>query len=147
MSESEDRFELLPKDGARLSDFGVAETAKESASFIFWTRGLSGYSEAGSDELDKEENERRSPGCFFVAEAENREELSVEELGVEGLSVESWLLNVDFFGDGDGRAYGWNGVLITARSLRCKRCDSLSNSISVSREAGRGKRITVLLTD
>jgi hypothetical protein len=107
---------------------------------------LSGYRVAGSDELDKEENERRSPGCFVAAETENREELSVEELGVEGLSDERWLLDTDFFGDGDGRAYGWNGVPSTARSLRCKRCDSLSNSTSVSREATRGETITVLLT-
>ena len=125
VSRSGDWFKLLPKDGARLSDLEVAGAAKESARPILWTRGLSGYREAGSDELDKEENERRSPGCFFVAEAENRDEFSVEELGVEGLSDESWLLNTDFVGDGDGRAYGWKGVLTTARSLRCKRCDSL----------------------
>ena len=43
---------------------------------------------AGSEELDNEENERRSPGCFF-AEFEKREEFNVEELGVEGLSDES----------------------------------------------------------
>jgi hypothetical protein len=49
---------------------------------------LSGYKVAGSDELDNVENERRSPGCL-LGEFENREELSVEELGVEGLSVES----------------------------------------------------------
>ena len=60
---------------------------------------------AGSDELDNEEKERRRPGCLFVAQFEKREELSVEELGVEGLSDDSWLLE-DFFGDGDGRAYG-----------------------------------------
>jgi hypothetical protein len=34
VSESEDRLELLPKDGARLSDLEVAEAAKESARFI-----------------------------------------------------------------------------------------------------------------
>lgn len=35
VSESEERFELVPKDGARLSDLEVVETAKESARFIF----------------------------------------------------------------------------------------------------------------
>ena len=35
VSESEDRLELLPKDGARLSDLEVEEAAKESARFIF----------------------------------------------------------------------------------------------------------------
>jgi hypothetical protein len=35
VSESEDRLELLPKDGARLRDFEVAEAAKDSARFIF----------------------------------------------------------------------------------------------------------------
>jgi hypothetical protein len=34
VSESEDRLELLPKDGARLSIPEVAEAAKESARFI-----------------------------------------------------------------------------------------------------------------
>lgn len=34
VSESEDRFELLLKDGARLSDLEVAETANESTHFI-----------------------------------------------------------------------------------------------------------------
>ena len=104
-SESKDKFELLPKDGARLSDLEVAGTTTDSERFIFWTRGLSGYSEAGSDELDSEEKERRSPGCFVVAQFEKRDEFRVEELGVEGLSDDSWLLE-DFFGDGDGRAYG-----------------------------------------
>lgn len=88
---------------------------------------------AGSDELDKEENERRSPGCLF----EKREEFNVEELGVEGLSDESWLLKADFFGDGDGRIYGWKEVLAIVRSLRCKRCDSLPNSRSVSSRSPR----------
>ena len=59
----------------------------------------------------------------------------MEELGVEGLSVESWLLDADFFGDGVGRAYGWKGVLSIVRSLRCKRCDSLPSSELVSRGA------------
>ena len=35
VSESDDRLELLLKDGARLSDLEVAEAAKESARFIF----------------------------------------------------------------------------------------------------------------
>ena len=35
VSESEDRLELLPKDGARLSDLEVVGAAKESARFIF----------------------------------------------------------------------------------------------------------------
>ena len=138
VSESEDRLELVPKDGARLRDLEVAEAAKDSARFILWTRGLSGYSEAGSDELDNEENERRSPGCFCVAQLENRDEFSVEELGVEGLRDESWLLEADFFGDVDGRAYGWKGVFVTERSFRCKRCDSLPNFVSVSRGATTG---------
>lgn len=107
VSESEERFELLPKDGARLSDLSVVGAVNESACFILWTRGLSGYRVAGSEELDKEEKEWRSPGCFFVAECENKEEFNVEELGVEGLSDKSWLLDADFFGDGVGRAYGW----------------------------------------
>jgi hypothetical protein len=34
-SSSEDRFELLPKDGARLRDLEIAEAAKVSARFIF----------------------------------------------------------------------------------------------------------------
>jgi len=143
VSASEDRFELVPKDGARLRGLEVSGAAKVSARFIFWTRGLSGYSEAGSDELDKEENERRRPGCF-VGEFENSEELSVEELGVEGLSDESWLLDTDFFGDGDGRAYGWKGVLTMARSFRCKRCDNLQNPVSVGCRTTRG---THCLTD
>jgi hypothetical protein len=50
---------------------------------------LSGYRVAGSEELDSEENERRSPGCFIGEVFEKREEFSVEELGVEGLSEES----------------------------------------------------------
>ena len=57
---------------------------------------------AGSEELDNEEKERRSPGCFFAV-FEKRDEFSVEELGVEALREESWLLEADFFGDGDGR--------------------------------------------
>jgi hypothetical protein len=100
---------------------------------------LSGYKVAGSDELDNEEKERRSPGCFFEPVLEKSEEFSVEELGVEGLSVESWLLDADFFGDGVGRAYGWKGVLSIVRSLRCKRCDSLpSSEISLSRNYNGG---------
>ena len=35
VSESEDRFELLLKDGARLSDLEIAGAAKVSARFIF----------------------------------------------------------------------------------------------------------------
>ena len=67
----------------------VAGAAKESACRpILWTRGLSGYGEVGSDELDEEENEQWSPGYFFVAEAENRDGFSIEELEVEGLSDE-----------------------------------------------------------
>jgi hypothetical protein len=65
---------------------------------------LSGYRVAGSDELDSEENERRSPGCLMFGVFEKRDEFSVEELGVEGPSDERWLLADDFFGDGDGRA-------------------------------------------
>ena len=34
VSESDDRLELAPKDGARLSDLEVAEAAKDSARFI-----------------------------------------------------------------------------------------------------------------
>jgi len=34
VSESDDRSELPPKDGARLSDLEVAEAAKDSARFI-----------------------------------------------------------------------------------------------------------------
>jgi len=82
VSRSGDWFKLLPKDGARLSDLEVAGVAKGSAHPILWTRGLSGYREAGSDELDKEENERWSPGYFFVVEAENR----------DGLALRSWRL-------------------------------------------------------
>ena len=94
---------------------------------------------AGSDELDNEENERRSPGSFFM-EFEKREEFNVEELGVEGLSDESRLLEADFFGDGVGRVYGWNEVLAMVRSLRCKRCERLPGSKLVSRETTRGKQ-------
>lgn len=147
VSESGDRLELLPKDGARLSDLEVVEVAKDSVRFIFWTRGLSGYREAGSDELDNEENERRSPGCFFVALFENKDEFSVEELGVEGLSDENWLLETCFFGDVDGRAYGWKGVLVRVRSFRCRRCDSLPSSAPISRGGITGVTITILLTD
>lgn len=35
VSESEDRLELLPKEGARLSDLEVEDAAKESTRFIF----------------------------------------------------------------------------------------------------------------
>ena len=42
VSEREDRLELEPKDGARLSDLVVVEVAKDSERFILWTRGLSG---------------------------------------------------------------------------------------------------------
>jgi len=42
VSESDDRLEVAPKDGARLSELEVVETAKDSARFILWTRGLSG---------------------------------------------------------------------------------------------------------
>lgn len=70
-----------------------------------------------------------------MAEFEKREEFRVEELGVEGVSDEILLFVGDFFGDGDGRAYGWKGELSIVRSLRCKRCDSLSSSESVSRGA------------
>ena len=34
VSESDDRLELAPKEGARLSDLEVVETAKDSARFI-----------------------------------------------------------------------------------------------------------------
>ena len=57
------------------------------------------------EELDNDENEWRSPGCF-VQEGEG---FRVEELMVEGLSDESWLLDADFFGDANGRVYGWKG--------------------------------------
>ena len=70
---------------------------------------------------------------------EKREEFKVEELGVEGLSDESWLLATDFFGDTDGRAYGWKEGLVTVRSFRCKRCDNLSNSRSVSGRSTTGR--------
>ena len=69
-SESEDRFELLPKDGARLRDLEVVGTTTDSERFIFWTRGLSKYSEAGSDELYSEEKEQRSPGRSVAAQFE-----------------------------------------------------------------------------
>ena len=49
----------------------------------------------------------------MVAAFEKREELRVEELGVKELSDESWLLDVDFFGDADGRAYRWKEGLVT----------------------------------
>ena len=104
-SESEDRFELLPKDGAHLSDLEVTGTTTDLECFIIWTRGLCGYSDAGLDELYSKEKEQRSPGCFTIAQFEKRDKFSVEELGVEGLSDDSWLLE-DFPGDGDGRAYG-----------------------------------------
>ena len=55
---------------------------------VFWTRGLSRYREAGSDGFDNKENEWWSPGCFFVVVFENRDEFSVEELRVKGLSDE-----------------------------------------------------------
>ena len=35
VSESDDRLELVPKEGARLSDLEVVETANDSARFIF----------------------------------------------------------------------------------------------------------------
>ena len=86
VGEMKDRLELVPKDGARLRDLEVVDAAKGSVRFILWTQGLSGYSEAGSDELGNGENERRSLGCFYVARLGNREELCVdlEELRVEG---------------------------------------------------------------
>ena len=71
---------------------------------------------------------------------EKRDELRVEELGVEGLSDESWLLDADFFGDADGRAYGWKEGLVTVRSFRCKRCDNLLNFRSVSRGPTAGEQ-------
>ena len=71
---------------------------------------------------------------------EKRDELRVEELGVEGLRDESWLLDPDFFGDADGRAYGWKEGLATVRSFRCKRCDNLLDSRSVSRGPTTGER-------
>jgi hypothetical protein len=48
-----------------------------------------------------------------------------EELGVEGLSVESWHFDADFIGDGVGRVYEWKVVLSVECSLLCKHCDSL----------------------
>jgi len=71
----------------------------------------------------------------------------VEELGVEGLSDESWLLDADFFGDADGRAYGWKEGLAKARSFRCKRCDNLPSPDRLVEGPQRGGTIAVLLTD
>ena len=78
---------------------------------------------------------------------ENREELRVEELGVEGLSDDSRLLDVDFFGDTDGRAYGWKEGLATVRSFRCKRCDNLPIPDQLVEGSKQGDTIIVLLTD
>ena len=79
---------------------------------------------AGLEELDEEENEWWSPSSCFV-EFEKREEFDIEELRVEGLSDESWLLGVDFGdGDGDGCIYGWK-VLAIVHLFCCRRCGSL----------------------
>lgn len=63
------------------------------------------------------------------------------------MSDESQLLDVGFFGDTDGRAYGWEEGLATVRSFRCKRCDSLCTPDQLVRDPKRGGTDIVLLTD
>ena len=63
-----------------------------------------------------------------------------------GLSGESRLLEVDFIGDVGERVCRWKGVLVSARSFRRKRCDSLPNPVPVSRLAATDNSSQVFLT-